>query len=167
MRLASARRPRSGVRCRWLQTCRQPFKDAPCGGAIARGDAVKGLSDGSLDRSVRRGVDPRAAGGEPQHRAPSIARIVDPAEEPLRDQPLQHARERAGMHVQDGGEVSCRHTRKETDDAEHEPLRPGDPHLAGHTLRGGLESMHHGPEQLHELQHGRQVGERISGVGGR
>jgi hypothetical protein len=105
-------------------------------------------------------VDPGATCGEMENRATLIARIVRAREQPLGHQPSEHSGKCAGMDVKQCGELAGRQTGEQPDDAQHEPLRPGDAKLGRHSLGGRVQAMDERPEQAHELQH---VGQRLSG----
>lgn len=54
------------------------------------------------------------------------------------------------------GELSCRESREEADNSQHEPLWPGHTDGPRHSLGRRLQPVHNGPQQLHEVQDIRQ-----------
>jgi hypothetical protein len=131
----------------------QPRQHALRRGAIAVTHAVEGQTNRGLDGTLTERVRSKPALGQPQHGAAAILRIVDPLHQLLPDQSLQHTGERARMQVQNRRQIAGRHPGKQPDHAEGETLWPGDPDLAGHSLRCSLQAVRHGPQQLHELKH--------------
>jgi hypothetical protein len=110
------------------------------------------------------GVRPSADARQTQHGAATVARIVHTLQQALRDEPLQHAGQRAWVQVHGGRQVSRGDPGEEPDDAQHEPLRTRDANLGGHALGSPLEAVDDGPEQLHELE---DVGQTVANVSAR
>ena len=65
-----------------------------------------GARNCAFDSACRRRIDSSAAGGQLQDGAPPIARVWCAHQELLDDESLQHAGQRAGMHVQRACKVS-------------------------------------------------------------
>ena len=130
----------------------EPLENATCRGAVAVTDPVERFGDGGLDRTTPDVVDAMPTSGQPEDRSAPIRRVLHPQQQPLRDQPLQHAGERAGMHVKDRSQVPRRESGEETDDPKDEALRPSDPEVGRHPLGCLLHPVNDGPQQLHELQ---------------
>lgn len=103
---------------------RQPLEHAPGRGAVAITDAVQRFSDGRFDGAGADVVDAMPARGQPENRAAAIPRVVQPQQQPLRDEPLQHAGKGAGMNVKHRGQVARRQPGKEAHDPKDEPLGP-------------------------------------------
>ena len=135
----------------------QAFEHAPRRGSISRPDGRKGLGDGGFHGAASNRIDTTASGRQPQHGTASIVRMVLTHEQSLAHKSLEYAGECAGMNVQDGGEVTGRQAGTETGDAQHQPLRARHPELTGHPFRHPLQSMDNRPQQLHELEHIRQI----------
>ncbi len=70
------------------------------------------------------------------------------------------------MQVQHGREVAGRHAGKEPYDAEDEPLGASHAKIVAHPFRRLLQRVHDRPQQLHELQHVRQVVQVVDTRGG-
>ena len=109
-------------------------------------------------------IDARAAAGQPELGAAAIGFCGGPLDEALFDQALEHAREGAGMHVENVSQFARRQTREQADDAQHQSLRAGHAQLLIHALRRAIERVCDTPEQTHELQY---FGERLRGSRGR
>jgi hypothetical protein len=134
----------------------EALEDVLGGRSLAHRHAYECIGDRRFHRILTQRINPGAACRQPQHRPPSIARVVVALEKPLRDQSLDHTGEGTRVDVQDSGQIASRQTRKETDHAEHEPLGAGDTHRAAHALRHASEPVHDCPQESHELQDVRQ-----------
>jgi hypothetical protein len=134
------------------------------GGQVARGRHGERACDRCLHRAPSAAVDAAPAGGEPQERASRVAWIGDPADQPAIGQPLQHARERAGVEVEETGQRSRRDPREAADHPYGKTLRPGDAQTCLHPLRGGLERVVEGPEQPYEFQDASQPARDHAGL---
>jgi hypothetical protein len=132
------------------------MEDAYARSSIASADLAERRSDSRLDRAGTSGVRTSPTCSEAKHGAPSIARIVDAPQQPLRDQPLQDAGQGARVHTHDRREIAGAQPREETDHAEHEALWSCHADVAGHALGRALQAVRDGPEQLQELQDVRQ-----------
>jgi hypothetical protein len=139
----------------------EAFEDAPGRRPIAAVAAFERPGDRSFDRALPRGIDPHAPLGEAQHRTSSIARVVGTGQQPVPNEPLEHPGQRARMHVQDGRQIASRHAWEQTDHPQHQPLRARDADVSGHSLRHSFQSVHDGPEQLHELEYIGEIGQHL------
>ena len=106
----------------------------------ARGDFKAGRIDENAYREIMR---------------KEIARGVK-EQEALGLEAVEHAGQRAGVHVQDLRERPGGGARHQAEDAKDQPLRAGHAELGVHPLRAFLQVVHQRPEQLHELQDLRQ-----------
>jgi hypothetical protein len=107
---------------------------------------------GRLDRAPLLGVGRRAFSSQAKHRTAAIGRIGHAYQQPLCLQAAENAGECARMDVEHGGNVTGRHTGKESDDTQDETLGAGDAKFCGHPFRVTVEAMHDGPQQLHEVK---------------
>jgi hypothetical protein len=87
-----------------------------------------------------------------QFQAPPVLAVPFAREQPLVDETLHNAGDRAGMETNDVSEFSCRQSRELVDESEHQALRPGDANGGLHLLRSALEAVLDAPEQTHEIQ---------------
>jgi len=149
--------PRDSSRLRRLEVQSEPLEHSSGRRSIASADTVQGFGDRRFDRSLAPGIRAGAARGQVKNGAPPIPWIVRPSQESLVDEPVENAGERAGMDVQDRREIAGRHSWKQADDTEHQSLRARHPYLPAHALGRTFQSVHDRPEQLHELQHVREV----------
>jgi hypothetical protein len=130
----------------------QTLEDSLGRRAITPADAIERIRNGRLDRSRAYLVGPAAAWSETKHCASAIAWIIGSCQQPLRDQAPNDSGQRAGVDVKNPGQISCRQTGEQTDDAQDEPLRTGDADFTPHPLRCSFQAVDHGPQQPHELQ---------------
>jgi hypothetical protein len=150
-----------------IERARKPLQHARGGTAILRADASQRRLDGRFDGLCSDGIGSDAACRQAKHGAPAIARIVDTVQQTLRDESVQHTRQRARVDVQNRGEIAGGEAGEEAHDTQHEALRAGDADLAGHVFGCALERMYHCPEQSHELQDIRQCGRHVDEGRGR
>jgi hypothetical protein len=113
---------------------REPSEHPPRCSAIACAHTLERVGNGRFHGAAPGSIDTRATRRQVQDGSPAIARIIDACQPSLCHEPLQHAREGARVHMEDGCKVSRRHTREKADDAERQPLWSGDADVAGHTL---------------------------------
>ena len=84
----------------------EALEHAPRCVAIPCAHAVESFGDGRFDRGLPSGIGAAATLCEAQDGPATIARIVGANEQALSDQPLDHARQRARMDVQNRREVA-------------------------------------------------------------
>jgi hypothetical protein len=134
--------------------------------SIPVADALERQRDRRFNGPLSRNIRSRSALREAQYGAPSIARIVGTSQESLSNESLKHTGERAGMDVQHGRQIAGRHARKQAHHAQHQSLWTRHSNFSGHSLRYALQSVHNGPEQLHELQYIGEISQLPRSVGG-
>jgi hypothetical protein len=136
---------------------REPIENSSRRHAIAIADAYERFGDRSLHRALPDGIDSGAAQGESEHRAPAVARIGGADQQSVRDQSLEDASQCARVDMQHRRQITSRQPREQTDNTQHEPLWTSDSNLPGHAFGRPFQSMNDSPQQLHELQHVRQL----------
>ena len=99
------------------------------------------------------GAPPRREG---ETHASAVARIRCARDQASSRETGEYTRQRAWMQDERGSQVASRDAWKLPDDADHQPLRAGDPESLPHPLRDALKPMIDRPEQAHELEHSAQ-----------
>jgi hypothetical protein len=139
---------------------RQTLEYASGCGPVARIDIFQRRGHGRFRRAPPNRVDAIAPSRQAQDGASPIEWVILTREQALTDQSSEYAGERAGMNMQDGGQIAGRQSGSQTRDAQHESLRAGHADLSGHASRRALESVRDRPQELHELQYVRQIDRR-------
>lgn len=139
-----------------LEVARDALQHARGDDTIAFADLCKRRGDSRLHRSRTYPVRSHAQFCEAQDDTAPVVRMLDALQKPLRFEPLQHASQRARVHVQNARKVAGREPWKEADNAQHQPLRTSHAQSAGHPLRGPLQAVHNRPQQLQEAEYIRQ-----------
>ena len=78
---------------------RQSLQHPSCRSKVARTDHIEGLGDSRFHRAVFRVIYAAAASGQSQYGPPAVAGVVPTDQKTLVDESLEHARQRARMHV--------------------------------------------------------------------
>jgi hypothetical protein len=144
----------------------EPLEDSSRRHPIPVIDALERQRDRRFNRALSRCVHPGPALRETQHSASSIAGGVGTSQQSLRYKAPKHAGERAGMYVQHGRQIASRYAREQADHAQDQPLWTRYADVACHSLRYSFQSVNDRPEELHELQHVREIGPLPSAVNG-
>ncbi len=130
----------------------EPFEYASGCCAITRAHTPKRGRDRGLYGATVGVVDSGASRAETETRATLIARIVDTSEQSLGNQPLEDTGQRAGVYVEQCGEVAGGEPREQTGDAKDEPLRSGHSNVRAHAFGLLVQPVDERPQQSHELQ---------------
>jgi len=146
--------PRRGS---WLQEMPgEALQHTTRDGPIAIRNSAKCLGDGRLDGASGAPIGTLSLRGQAEHGAAAIPLGLDPDQEPLHDEAFEHSGQRAGVNVQNRRKFLCRDAWEKPHHPQYQPLRAGNADDGVHALGRCREAVGDRPQQLHELQNGRQ-----------